>query len=46
MVLVANGDWREKACQLNITVGTAYHWVKEGDKKDKRGGRRQNLYKI
>ena len=45
-VLEANGYWREKASQLNVPAGTAYQWVKEGDKKDKRGGRQQNLYKI
>ena len=36
----ADGDWREKARQLNIPAGTAYRWVKEGDKPDMRGGRR------
>ena len=45
-VFEANGDWRAKARQPNVPTGTAYQWVKEGDKKDKRGGRRQNLYKI
>lgn len=36
----AEGEWREKARQLNIPTGTAYRWVKEGDKPDMRGGRR------
>lgn len=35
-----DGDWREKAEELNIPVSTAYRWVKEGDRKDSRGGKR------
>ena len=35
-----DGDWREKAAELNIPVSTAYRWVKEGDRIDTRGGRR------
>ena len=38
----ADGDWREKARQLNVPTGTAYRWVKEGDKPDMRGGRRHS----
>ena len=36
----SNGDWRSLAVDLGVSKFTAYRWVREGDKTDKRGGSR------
>ena len=38
----SGGDWRELKERLGVSDTTAYRWISEGLKEDKRGGKRYN----